>query len=83
MTGELLIVRMKFKDGFDRLIEHARDAKSERETRIVLLGLDRVDGLARHLQPGRKLCLRPISFCAKDAEAVHHHIASDKGNEFG
>ena len=70
-----LFLRTKFKDGFDRLIEDSRDTKRERQTGIVLLGFDRVNGLTRHLQLACKFCLRPAALCAKDSEAVQHRIA--------
>ena len=56
----------------DRKVEKAGDAEGERQRGIVLAGLDRVDCLARDVEPDGQLGLAPIPLGAQNLEAVVH-----------
>ena len=57
---------------FDRHLEQASQAERQGQRRVVLAGLDRVDRLARHVEPLRQLGLAPVALCAQNLEAVVH-----------
>lgn len=46
--GSGLLVRLE--DGFDRLLEQASQSERNRQAGVVPAGLQRVDGLTRHIQ---------------------------------
>src|SRR5215831_4116502 len=52
-------VRLGGEQILDVRLEQPRDAERERKTRVVLLGLDRVHGLARHAEALGQIALRP------------------------
>src|SRR5256885_7217897 len=54
------------------LTEERRDAKREREARVVFFVLERVHGLTRDLEPVSELALRPVALRAQDAKAILH-----------
>jgi len=45
--------------------EQLRHAQCERQTGIIFVGFDRVDGLARNPEPPGKLALAPAAFLAQ------------------
>ena len=50
--------------------EQARQPEGQRQRRIVLAGLDRVDRLARHTDPAAKLRLAPATFCTYYQQSI-------------
>lgn len=67
------LVRLWVENPLYRLTEEARDPECERQRRIVLTGLDRIDGLAGDVKLLGKLGLRPAPFGAEDLESILHH----------
>lgn len=65
-------IRTGFKDHFNRLLEDPGDTEGEREAGVVLPGFNSVDRLARYMKPLSKFCLRPVTLCSKNSEAVPH-----------
>src|SRR2546427_11371582 len=60
------------EDGFDGGVEKAGEFEGQRETGVVLAGLDCVDGLAGDLEFLGEVGLGPVAFSAEDAEAIVH-----------
>src|SRR5205085_5901066 len=56
----------------DRSVEQFGDPKGERQGRIILPGLDRIDALPRYLDPLGEILLAPGALGAKDPEAIFH-----------
>lgn len=57
---------------FDTLLEQLGDQESQRQAGVVLAGFDRIDRLARHVQPFGEVALRPAALGAKLAQVVVH-----------
>ena len=64
--------RLDLEDLFDELSEELRDRERERQARVGLAALDRVDRLARDAEPSGELRLRPVLLGAQDAKTVLH-----------
>lgn len=54
----------------DRLAEYVGDLESEGQARVIAAGLDRIDGLAGHVQPVGQVGLAPPSYGAPLAQTV-------------
>ena len=63
---------VRSEDVLDARAEERGDAKCERETRIVLLVLERVHGLTRYVEPVGKLALGPVALRAQHTKAILH-----------
>ena len=63
---------LRLEDLFDSPLECPGEREGQREARIVFPGLDRVDSLPRHAEPGRKLGLGPRELCPQHPEPVLH-----------
>jgi len=70
------ILRMGYsiraENRLDGLLEQPRNRESQRETGIILAGLDGVHGLPGHLQPLRQIGLGPGPLSPQDPETIGH-----------
>src|SRR6476659_10272383 len=64
--------RGRDEDVFDRQVEQLGDAEGERQRRVVLAGLDRVDALSRDFQAAGEVGLAQAAFGAQDLEEILH-----------
>ena len=71
LTGVRLIFVLD-EDGFYGGAEETGDAHGERQRRVVLARLDRVDGLAGDFEALCEVGLAPVALSAEDAETVLH-----------
>ncbi len=62
----------RVEDLLDQAVEEVRDLERERKARVVLAGLERVDGLTGDAEPIREVRLRPVALRAQDPERVLH-----------
>ena len=66
------VPRRGHEDFLDRQAEQLGDAKGQRKRGIVFAGLDRVDALARHLEPLGEVLLAPGARRAQRSKTVIH-----------
>ena len=57
---------------FNRLPEYLGEFECQRQTRVIFTGLDRVDGLARYSQLGRKDSLGQGALAPEVSKSVFH-----------
>src|ERR1035437_10643294 len=69
-------VSVDMEDLLDLGVEVARDAEGQGERRVVLLGLDRVDGRARARERGAEGCLGQAGRLPQRAHVVLHRGSS-------
>src|SRR5687768_9060558 len=60
----------------DPQLEQPRQAEGERQRRVMLARLDRIDRLARHADPAAELGLAPAAFGAKHSQSVVQPVSS-------
>src|SRR5690349_9723385 len=58
----------------DRQIEQAGDLEGERQRRVIFSRLDRIDRLARDIEPDRQVGLAPVMLGSQYLEAVLHLV---------
>src|SRR5688572_13759885 len=63
---------IRAENRFDRLLEQPGDREGQRETGVILPGLDGVDGLPGHLEPLRQIGLRPGPLGPQHPETIGH-----------
>src|ERR1039458_2843988 len=68
IPSSVLIAEDRLDGGF----KEARQFEGQRKAGIVLPGLDRVDRLARDLQPFGQIGLRPIPFSTQYTQPILH-----------
>src|SRR5436305_5436302 len=61
-------------------VEQPRQPEGQRQRRIVLAGLDRIDRLARDADPAAKLRLAPASFRPQDPQSILHSAPSGEAD---
>jgi hypothetical protein len=84
LTRPLMAESLLFRDPAanrttDRLAEDGGDAVGEVQGGVVLLGLQRIDRLARHSDGAAQLLLGPAALGAKFLHAVLHRLVRMKG----
>lgn len=63
---------MRKRVGWISRVQSRRCDQRKRQAGIVLLGFNRVDGLARHREPLREVGLRPVPLRAQNRQATVH-----------
>lgn len=64
--------RVGVKNRLNGLIEELRDAKGERQARVVLARFDGIHSLPGNLKALCQVCLRPFTLGAKNAKPILH-----------
>ena len=71
MTGSLMSP-IRTKDGLDRLLKQVGHRKGQRQTGIVLAGLNRIDRLPGNTESPREVTLGPAPLRPEHPESVGH-----------
>src|SRR5204863_9176774 len=78
----LVKILLGLEDAFDGTPKQTPEGERQRQTRIVLAGLDGVDGLPGYLEPLGEIGLRPMTLSAEESESVLHSANRAEGVMF-